>query len=536
MRRLFAFAVWKIFINFVRKLTEINKRKMKKLKRLKRFSILALMVVGAQVTWGQTDLSFNCSRDNSSAISSNAGNKCNVTLSGRTLYRDGDWNTLCLPFGVTKAQIDVESHPLHGATIKELLTTSNLDNYGTLTLNFNTVGAIVAGKPYIVRWDNYFTIRSAADWNTFANNVSEGNTYEGMTVLLADDIDIEGNMVGTTDKSFEGIFDGGGHTITCDIQDNSAQGVAPFFCIQDATIKNLKVTGSVNGALHCAGLVGFAFGSTNTITNCEVAVDVTCNSGDHCAGVLGFAQASGQSNTTITNCLYSGTITGGSAAVGIICGWSDSGVTTTISNCLANGTYNTTGTVSMIQGNGTNTETNCYQKSNESTSGLVSTLGSSNWQASGNYAVPIMATINNTIDNPVFSGVTIANTNIPTDVSFTGGTFKGNYSPLTINDTNRDKILLLTSGNKLGYAKDNATPMLNAFRAYFEIPVATDGSKAVRSFVLDFGDGEDTGITTTYFTDHTASDAWYSLDGRRLNRQPTVAGLYIHNGRKVIIK
>ena len=32
------------------------------------------------------------------------------------------------------------------------------------------------------------------------------------------------------------------------------------------------------------------------------------------------------------------------------------------------------------------------------------------------------------------------------------------------------------------------------------------------------------------------ADAWYTLDGRKLNGKPTTKGLYIHNGKKVIIK
>ena len=29
---------------------------------------------------------------------------------------------------------------------------------------------------------------------------------------------------------------------------------------------------------------------------------------------------------------------------------------------------------------------------------------------------------------------------------------------------------------------------------------------------------------------------WYTLDGRKLNGKPTKKGLYIHNGKKVVIK
>ena len=71
-----------------------------------------------------------------------------VTLKDRTLYRDGRWNTLCLPFNVNA----FDGSPLEGATVKTLSSTS-FDN-GTLTLNFSdNVTSIEAGKPYIVKWE-----------------------------------------------------------------------------------------------------------------------------------------------------------------------------------------------------------------------------------------------------------------------------------------------------------------------------------------------------------------------------------------------
>ncbi|MBP5714820.1 MAG: InlB B-repeat-containing protein [Prevotella sp.] len=49
--------------------------------------------------------------------------------------------------------------------------------------------------------------------------------------------------------------------------------------------------------------------------------------------------------------------------------------------------------------------------------------------------------------------------------------------------------------------------------------------------------GAATGITTTNLTNFTnAADAWYSLDGRRLSGQPTKKGMYLNNGKKIIIK
>ena len=32
------------------------------------------------------------------------------------------------------------------------------------------------------------------------------------------------------------------------------------------------------------------------------------------------------------------------------------------------------------------------------------------------------------------------------------------------------------------------------------------------------------------------ADAWYSLDGRKLDGKPSAKGMYIKNGKKVVIK
>ena len=91
--------------------------------------------------------------DNSTAISGADGCVADVTLSGRTLYKDGSWNTLCLPFSLSAAQIAAHAD-FAGASIKELISsTSGLDGT-TLTLNFTDATSIVAGRPYIIKWDS----------------------------------------------------------------------------------------------------------------------------------------------------------------------------------------------------------------------------------------------------------------------------------------------------------------------------------------------------------------------------------------------
>ena len=470
---------------------------------------------------------------NSSTITVCNGETYDVTLKGRTIYSDGDWNTLCLPFNMSESQI--ASSPLAGYTIKALDgTRSNLDGNGKLTLSFNTATTIEAGRPYIVKWPVGFTINNNTDWNTFVESVASGTTYEGQLVKLNTDVSISATgMVGTDENPFKGIFDGGGHTITCIINYTDYEGAAPFHNIYNATIMNLSVAGSITGINHCAGLVGNASG-TNTIRNCKVAANVTC-SGTHCGGVLGHGTTS---TTSILNCVYSGTISSTTTTnVGIIYGWSDDGDAGNITNCLAAGTYNATGTIDMFLGNGTDVINNCYKTTDVGTQGTYTTasaaeiannLDSDNWTTESSNVIPKM-NANNNLKNPTFNGVTISNVTYDTD--FSGGTFKGNYDPLFITDRNRDNILLFASQNKIGYA--NTDRDLNAFRAYIYIPE----SAAVRSFAMDFGDDGTLGIQQIVNSKSSNSKSeWYSLDGRQLQGKPAQKGVYITKGRKIFIK
>ena len=76
----------------------------------------------------------------------------NVTISGRTLYKDGSWNSLILPFSLTAEQL--AASPLAGATVKYVASSSTVE--GThVTLNLNTyTGGIVAGYPFYLRWNS----------------------------------------------------------------------------------------------------------------------------------------------------------------------------------------------------------------------------------------------------------------------------------------------------------------------------------------------------------------------------------------------
>lgn len=58
---------------------------------------------------------------------------------------------------------------------------------------------------------------------------------------------------------------------------------------------------------------------------------------------------------------------------------------------------------------------------------------------------------------------------------------------------------------------------------------------------MGLGIGEAKGTTSLIgngqlTTDHAASAQWYSLDGRRLDKAPKTKGVFIRNGKKLVIK
>ena len=100
--------------------------------------------------------------NNNTAISKHDGETIAVALYNRTLYKDGDWNTLTLPFDLGDEEAargsEFDGTPLEGATVKALANSENSGtgydaSTGTLTLYFVDANKIEAGVPYLVKWD-----------------------------------------------------------------------------------------------------------------------------------------------------------------------------------------------------------------------------------------------------------------------------------------------------------------------------------------------------------------------------------------------
>lgn len=114
----------------------------------------------------------------------------NVTLLGRTIYRDTGWNTLCLPFGMT-GSTKFNGTTLSNFTVMTLNGASFNNSTGAMILDFETAPTIEAGKPYIIRFSEtgYANIDNPKFEGVTLQNVSP----ETQAVKVSDVISFKGN-------------------------------------------------------------------------------------------------------------------------------------------------------------------------------------------------------------------------------------------------------------------------------------------------------------------------------------------------------
>ena len=278
---------------------------------------------------------------------------------------DGTPLTLGTDYTATLNDAPVSAYPMSFTAlgIKTFTITGVGNCRGSKSANFTISGFNGEGtaeSPYI--------ISSTDEWDAFVCEVNNGNTCSGKYLRLTADIAITrkcGTVAGATpEQAFSGIFDGGGHTITATITDNSNRGTAPFCYIDGATIRNLIMSGAIStNQAHSSGLVGFADG-TNLIEGCTVKATITINC-DYAGGFVGHGRSS---TTTIRNGVFAGRFNGinynagawysNPGTVGGFWGWSDN-ATPILENCIEVGTFDNIG-VSHPMGQKSGTVTNCY--------------------------------------------------------------------------------------------------------------------------------------------------------------------------------
>ena len=134
------------------------------------------------------------------------------------------------------------------------------------------------------------------------------------------------------------------------------------------------------------------------------------------------------------------------------------------------------------------------------------------------------------IKDPVFSNVTIKN--VPPIVSGDkdGYSFVGIYSPITFNDSNKDRILILSKEGKFLSVKNGGR--MKGMRAYFTIPPKTK-AEALRLMI----NNKPTAITEISTTLSSLEKIFYT-DGTYAGTdiKKVKKGIVIKGGKKILVK
>ncbi len=186
---------------------------------------------------------------------------------------------------------------------------------------------IIDGKEFVQVTDNIhgfymvdgvYEISSEAGLKWLAAQVKEGNTFDGKTVKLVQNIALTepwtpiGNNTDGVSKSFRGNFDGQNHTIS-DMVVNAGDAAAGFFGskwdgdIKDVKFDNATITGSHYGGVVVGWADGANYNYNWTISGCEItnstvtlAVENNDN-GDKAGAVVGYAYAITVTENVVSN-------------------------------------------------------------------------------------------------------------------------------------------------------------------------------------------------------------------------------------------
>ena len=203
----------------------------------------------------------------------------------------------------------------------------------------------------------------------------------------------------------------------------------------------------------------------------------------------------------IRDCIFTGTVNSSGSYNGCFVGFINSGGSATVSNCLSLGTFNYTGrSYDIARGS----YSNCYVLQ---------------WPG----GIPASMQCNET---------TLTDGTIVTALQ------AGRSESVWKQDAFTGMPMLTLFADQYRYkvpASAKAGVKMPANKAYLQILTSALGAGAP-GITLLWDDGTTTGISTLIPALLQEEGVWYPLDGRKLNRKPTKKGLYIHRGRKVLMK
>ncbi len=249
----------------------------------------------------------------------------------------------------------------------------------------------------VAAWDGV-TISSPEELKMFRDAVNAGDTYEGITVTLTADIDLENENwtpIGNDTNVFLGYFDGNNKTISNLTVDQTGDYAGLFGYIKGSgmtesatpTVKDLTLTNvSVKGGYNVGAVAGKSY--TCRISNVHVTGNVE--------GVRYVGGISGHVYTYIDNSSFTGNVSGTFDAIGGIAGAGDG----RIYDCQVIGDVTGSNWVGGVIANGQEgtSVVNCYVKGN------VKTSNNFYWGIGGIAGVAGHGYANSYIENNYFDG------------------------------------------------------------------------------------------------------------------------------------
>ena len=226
-----------------------------------------------------------------------------------------------------------------------------------------------------------YRIATANDLREFAQRVNNGQIRADANAILTADIVLnekievdengtvtnkedlsEWTPIGSDSQKYSGTFDGNGKTISGLYIDSDAdyQGLFGYLSTEGdntVTVQNLSVSGTVSGKMYVGGIVGYNF--SGTVTNCAFSGSVS-GTYTYVGGVVGY-----NSNGIVINSYNTGEVSGSNTVGGVVGSNSSSA---SVTNSYNTGKVSGSKTVGGVVGNNSfrATVTNCYNTGNVS--------------------------------------------------------------------------------------------------------------------------------------------------------------------------
>jgi len=232
-----------------------------------------------------------------------------------------------------------------------------------------------------------YLIQNTDDMDALAQLVNEGFHCQGLHFRLTANLDYTGKTytpIGTPDNPFCGTFDGFSNIIShISIDDNGIDNQGIFGCIENATVKHLRLANSrIKGRFRIGGIVGQGKGN---IESCHITEDVIIGGHENAGGIVGQFDSG-----SITYCENHATVFGGNNAGGIVGCVEDNAQGVSIVECFNFGSIELSigscfgGIIGKIGASCVYTVAGCINEGNVSCNeyggGIVGTIGLDYWE------------------------------------------------------------------------------------------------------------------------------------------------------------